>query len=158
MRSLICVAILSSLVLASDGPQKETPEPNAKLWAGLSVTSPTIGADDVQDGQFFMVSFALVNDGDKAVDPEIDSSQFLVNGKELKDWGFIIRNGPRGKDFESLPAGQIVRFGKGMGRYFTEPGVYKLQWKGKAFESAVVEFRVFPGPTRHQAPELFVPR
>ena len=148
MRSLMCVAILGSLALAGDGLQKGAPTPKAKLWAGLSVTSPTIGADDVQDGQFFMVSFALVNDGDKTVNPEIDSSQFVVNGKELKDWGFIIMNGPRGKDFESLPAGQTVRFGKGMGRYFTEPGLYKVQWKGKAFESAVVEFRVIPAKSK----------
>jgi hypothetical protein len=144
----MCVTMLGSLALAADGPQKEAAAPKAKLWAGLSVTSPTIGADDVHDGRFFMVSFALVNDGDKAVNPEIDSSQFMVNGKELKDWGFIIRNGPRGEDFESLAAGQAVRFGKGMGRYFSEPGVYRVQWKGKAFESAVLEFRVLPANSR----------
>jgi hypothetical protein len=35
-----------------------------------------------------------------------------------------------------------------MGRYFTEPGLYKVQWKGKAFESAVVEFRVIPAKSK----------
>jgi hypothetical protein len=144
MRSLGFVAVLGSLLLAADGPQKGAPAPKAKLWAGLSVTSPTIGADDVQDGMFFMVSFALVNDGDRAVNPEIDSSQFLVNGKALKEWDFVIGNGPRGKDFDLLEAGQTMRFGKAMGRYFTEPGVYRVRWKGRAFESAVVEFRVLP--------------
>jgi hypothetical protein len=141
MRALACLAVLGSLAIAA-------PAPKAGLWAGLSVTSPTVGADDVQDAQFFMVSFALVNDGDNAVNPEIDSSQFLVNGKELKDWGFIVGNGPRSKEFESLPAGQALRFGKGMGRYFSKPGVYKVQWKGKSFESAVVEFRVLPAEAR----------
>jgi hypothetical protein len=144
----MCVAILGSVALAGGGPQKEAPATKPKLWAGLSVTAPSIGADDVQDGRFFMVSFALVNDGDKTVNPEIDSSQLLLNGNALKDWPFIIRNGPRGEDFQSLPKGQAVRFGKGMGRYFSEPRLYKLQWKGKAFESAVVEFRVLPAKSR----------
>ena len=148
MRCLMCVAVVGSLALAADGPQSEATTARVKLWAGLSVTSPTVGADDVQDARSFMVFFSLVNDGDKAVNPEIDSSQLLVNGKELKEWGFIVGNGPRGNDFESLAVGQAVRFGKGMGRYFSKPGVYKLQWKGKDFESAVVEFRVLPANSK----------
>jgi len=142
MRHLLCAVILTGAAVA-DEPKKE-----AKLWAGLGVTSPTVSADDVTTPAFFQVAFALVNDGDAAVDPEVMASKFLVNGKELKDWSFLIGNGPRGKEFESLPAGQALRFGSAMGRYFTEPGLYKLQWKGKAFESAVVEFRVLPARAR----------
>jgi hypothetical protein len=127
------------------GAKTQKPVPKAKLWAGLGVTRPAVRADDVTDGRFFMVSFALANDGDKTIDPEIGStSQFLVNGKELKNWPHIINNGPRGSDFNSLPPRGCLQFGSAMGKEFTEPGVYRIQWKGKEFESAVVEFRVLP--------------
>jgi len=43
-----------------------------------------------------------------------------------------------------LKTGESLRFGKAIGRYVAEPGVYKIQWKGKSFESGVVEFRVLP--------------
>jgi hypothetical protein len=78
---------------AADQPRaKEVlpPVPKAKLWAGLGVTQPAMRADDVTHPEFFMVSFALANDRGKAIDPQIGSaSKFLVNGKELKDWGLI---------------------------------------------------------------------
>lgn len=149
MRTLACVVVLGGLALAADGPKKEAAVPKAKLWAGLGLNTawPAIEASQVVDSGFFSVSFALVNDGDEAVKPDIvESSQFLVNGKELKDWKFIVGNGPRGKEFDSLPPGQSLRFGIAMGRAFAEPGVYKIQWKGKGFESPVVEFRVLPVP------------
>jgi len=82
MRSLVCVAVLGSLAFATDGSQKEAPAPKAKLWAGLTVTSPTIGTEEAQDSRFFMVSFALVNDGEKAFAPtaEVDNSKLFING------------------------------------------------------------------------------
>ena len=143
MHALACL-VLGSLALAAGGPKEPPPAPKAKLWAGLGVTSPAVRAGDVTRAEFFTVSFALVNDGEKAADPEIRASRLLVNGKDLKDWDFIIANGPRDKSFDSLPAGQSLQFGSALGSYFTEPGVYKIQWKGKSFESQVVEFRVLP--------------
>ncbi len=122
--------------------------PATKLWAGLGVTSPVIRADDVTDPRFFCVSFTLVNDSKKTIDPEVESSRFFINGKELKDWGFIVGNGPRGEDFKALPPGECLQFGKARGRYFTGPGIYKVKWKGKAFASPEVVFRVLPKKAR----------
>jgi hypothetical protein len=136
------------VALSTGAAAQDAPKPGAKLWAGLGVTSPVVSADEVTYPDFFMLFFTLVNDGDKTVNPEVDASQLLVNGKELKDWGFIIGNGPRGSDFEALPPGECLRFGRAMGRYFAEPRVYKVQWKGKAFESAEVVFRVLPGKAK----------
>lgn len=127
-------------------PQQNTSE--VRLWAGLGVTSPVIWADDVADPQFFAIFFSMVNDGKKTVNPEIDSSRLFINGKELKDWGFIVGNGPRTDDFEALAPGECLQFTKAMGNYFTEPGIYKVKWKGKAFESSDVVFRVLPKKTR----------
>ena len=124
--------------------------PKAEIWAGLAVTSPTIGADDVTDARLFMVSFALVNDGDKNFAPteDVNTSKLFINGKELKEWPHVIRNGPREALGTELKTGESLRFGKAIGKYVTEPGVYKIQWKGKSFESPVVEFRVLPARPR----------
>ena len=152
----VCIAAVAVMLSVSghsaqgDEPKKETPVPKAKIWAGLAVTSPTIGTDDVTDGQFFMVSFALVNDGDKNFAPteDVNTSKLFVNGKELKEWPHVIRNGPRETPGTELKTGESLRFGKAIGKYCTEPGIYKVQWKGKSFESAVVEFRVLPAKSR----------
>lgn len=149
-----CVGIAAVVVLLSvsgrsaqaDEPTKDVPVPKAKVWAGLAVTSPAVGADDVTDARFFMVSFALVNDGEKNFAPteDVNASKLFINGKELKDWPFVIRNGPREAPGTELKTGESLRFGKAIGKYCTEPGVYQVQWKGKSFESSVVEFRVLP--------------
>lgn len=126
----------------ADLPAEEAAVPETKLWAGLGVTSPIIEAEAVTQGEFFTVSFSLVNDGDENIDPKIRSSQFLINGKELSDWGFIVGNGPKDDRFESLPPGDCLRFAYAMGDDFAEPGVYTIQWKGEGFASAEVVFRV----------------
>src|ERR1700687_4524939 len=148
MKPLAYLLVLVGVTVAADSPKKEAPVPDPKLWAGLGVTSPVIRADDVTNPQFFSVSFTLVNDGKKTLNPEVDSSRFFINGKELKDWGFIVGNGPRGEDFKALPPGECLQFGAAMGKYFTEPGIYKVKWQGKAFESSEVVFRVLPKKAR----------
>jgi hypothetical protein len=148
MKPLACLLALLGLTGAAGPPSPGKPAAGTVLWAGLGVTSPAVGADEVTDPRFFSVSFTLVNDGDRTVNPEIGSSQFLVNGKELTDWGFVVGNGPRTHEFEALPPGQCLRFGYALGRYFAEPGVYKVRWKGKAFESPEVVFRVLPRKPR----------
>src|SRR5262245_3032794 len=127
----VCIAVVAVLLSISgrsaqaDEPKKDLPVPKAKLWAGLAVTSPTVGADDVTDAQFFMVSFALVNDGDNNFAPteEVNTSTLLINGKELKEWPFVIRNGPREAPWTELKTGESLRFGKAIGKYCTEPGI-----------------------------------
>jgi hypothetical protein len=95
----------------------------------------------------------LVNDSDKTIDPELGSSQLLVNGKELgDDWSFQMANGIRDDRFEALPAGDhlamTISFGRdfqgALGRHFREPGIYRVSWKGKGFQSPEIVFRVMP--------------
>ena len=97
MRPITCIALLASLALATDEPKSDAPVPKAKLWAGITVTSPAVDAESVTDARFFGVSFALVNDDDKNFAPTIDvnASKLLVNGKELKEWPQVIMSGPR---------------------------------------------------------------
>jgi hypothetical protein len=133
---------------AAAAPSAAAPAAKAQLWAGMGVTAPVVQAEDVTDPQFFMVSFTVVNDGDETVNPRVDSSQFFVNGKELQDWGFIVGNGPKGDNFKALPPGECLQFGYAMGKHFAEPGIYKVKWKGAAFESPEVVFRVLPTKAR----------
>jgi hypothetical protein len=143
IRLSLAVALLFLVGPAVAGGPK--PAPGPKLWAALTVPQPVFEQGNLGPG-FFQVNFAVVNDGDQTVDPGIGESKLLVNGKEMKDWNFIIHNGPRGTDFTALEPGKAVRFGSGMGRYFDEPGVYRLVWKGKHFEAPEVVFRVLPKP------------
>jgi uncharacterized protein (TIGR03067 family) len=144
------------LILQRQTPGVEQPKAKEKLlaakyklWAGLaftSSTSPTVRADVVKDGRFFMIYFELINDGESNFAPteEVNDSKLFINGKELKDWPHIIHNGPREAPGTELKTGESLRFGKSIGKHCTEPGIYRVQWKGKSFESAVLEFRVLP--------------
>lgn len=150
MRASSCIVLLTMLSMAVDEPKPGTALPKPKLWAGMTVTSPAIDADYVADARHFMVSFALVNDDNKGFAPtaEVNSSKFFINGKELEDWPHIISNGPREVRGFVLESGKSLQFTKGMGKYFAEPGTYKIKWSGKAFESAETIFRVLPGRGR----------
>jgi hypothetical protein len=135
-----------ALLVAADAPKKDAVTAQPKLWAVMSVSPPVLDWDTwvVDPDNRLMIYFGLVNDGAKIVDPDVDRSQLLINGKPLKEWGFIIGNGPRDDRWEALPPGDDLAFGSSMGKYFKEPGIYKLSWKGKAFQSPEVVFRVMP--------------
>jgi hypothetical protein len=125
-------------------PPPEANKTKTKLWAGISVSQPVfVGKNDTVPG-IFQINFTMINDGDKTIDPEISSSKLLINGKELKDWPILVSNGPKDNRFKALPPGDYLLFGSGLGKYFEEPGIYKVSWQGKAFQSNEIEFRVLP--------------
>jgi hypothetical protein len=145
----LVVCLLPGVARADDPAKAEKP---SKVWAGIGVGQPLfVQGEKAVEGPF-QINFTLVNDGDAAIDPEIGSSRLLVNGKELKDWAFIVGQGPRDDRWKSLPAGDHISFGYAMGEYFNEPGVYKVSWKGKGFESPEVVFRVMPKKARRNVP------
>lgn len=145
MRFFAVIALLGSIAWAGASPRQD-PVAKPKLWAGVSVSSPATGADEVGIASSFMLSFALVNDGGTGFAPskEVDNSKLLVNGQELKEWDLIVNNGPREVPGTKLLPGQSLRFGKAMGSSFAEPGIYKVKWKGTNFESAELVFRILP--------------
>jgi hypothetical protein len=129
------------MLLAADGPKKEVAQvEKKKLWASISVSHPVFVKGVASEP--FMIHFALVNDGDKPVNPDLGSSQLLVNGKKLKDWQFIVSQGPRDARWQALPAGDYLAFGYALGKHFEEPGTYKVSWKSQGFESPEIVFRV----------------
>src|SRR5262245_27648963 len=142
MRTLALLLLSAGLLLAADGPQKKAAQVETKLWAAISVNRPVVDKEVMGDP--FVVYLALVNDGDMVVNPDLGSSQLIVNGKELKDWPFIVGQGPRDARWEALPAGDYLSFAYALGERFEEPGTYKVSWKGKGFQSPEIVFRVMP--------------
>jgi thiol-disulfide isomerase/thioredoxin len=123
-------------------PQVALADRESKLWAAISISKPLFLENEAAER--IQVQFTLVNDGDMTLDPQIGASQLFVNGKELSDWAFIVGNGPKSPHFQALPAGEHIQFGYSLGEHFKKPGIYQVSWKGKAFESPAIVFRVMP--------------
>jgi hypothetical protein len=129
-------------LMVADEPKKEavSVEKKKKLWAGISVSEPIIALKKgMQTPTLF---FGLINAGDTTVDPEVGSSTLLVNGKVPKNWDISINQGPRDKRWQALPPGDNLRPAIAFFEELWQPGIYKVKWKGKHFESAEIVFRV----------------
>ena len=111
-----------------------------KLWAGMSINQPLFRVG--KDTNLLQFSFALVNDGDKVVDPRIPGHpRLIVNDKEL-DLSSVPGVGLRDERFKALPPGDNLQFGMTAGQFFDRPGVYRVYWQGEGFRSNEVIFRV----------------
>jgi len=142
MRAFLFCVVGIGLLLSMDPPDKKAPESEARLWAAITVNKAVFEEGEGTKG--LQIDFALVNDGKKVIDPEIEASQLFVNGKKLKDWDFQIAGGIRDDRFKALPPADNLTFSIAMGNQFEKPGIYKLHWKGKAFDAPEIVFRVVP--------------
>jgi hypothetical protein len=115
------------------------------LWAGLSVNHPIFRAGQTKE---LRIEFALVNDGDKVIDPKIPESRIVINGKELGDSGLILSSVQMGTRFKALPTGESLQFDCPLGDRFKEPGIYRVSWKGAGFQSSEVVLRILPDEAR----------
>src|ERR1017187_9604547 len=93
------VTFLPALAVAQ-GQDKSKPQvEQVKLWAAMSVPQPIFYGRETDALQ---ISFGVFNDGRSPINPTIDSSHLFINGIELKDWLFIVTNGPGTSSFSSL--------------------------------------------------------
>jgi hypothetical protein len=138
--SISVLAVLLSCVNSSTTPVPEE-QNRVRFWAAISVNEPVFISGWTNNLQIY---FALVNDSNITANPEIESSQIIVNGKAWSDSGFIFSNGIRHDRFTALPPKDYLLFTYALGDRFNEPGIYKVVWKGKAFESPEIVFRVLP--------------
>lgn len=112
------------------------------LWAGLSINRPSFRESWTKDLQIF---FTVVNDGNRITNPEIEETRIIVNGEEIKETGMpIFRNGPRPNNINALQPGDSIELGFGLGEYFKKAGTYTVSFKGVAFETPPIVFRVLP--------------
>jgi len=113
-------------------------ETDRELWAGISSNQPVFRGSPTN----LNITFTLVNDGQAAVDPKIDTAKLVVNGEELSVFQFM--DGPRDDRWNSLPPGDYILFARGSGEMFKQPGIYRLSWKGEGFQSPEIVVRVLP--------------
>lgn len=138
---LQAIILLAAGLLAAAAPPEEAAKVGDKSWAAISVNRPVFSEGTETQ---ILISVALVNDGDKVVDPRVDSSRLLVNGKELKDWPIVIGNGPRDERWQALPPGDYLSSACDVTEYFRKPGTYRVSWRGQGFQSPEIVFRVMP--------------
>src|SRR5205823_3431128 len=87
MPTPVLFALAAGLFMTAEAPQ-QNPQAAVKLWAGVGVNVPPVfHPPDRQHAmrrpdlpKRLVVHFAVVNDGAGAVNPDIESSQLLVNG------------------------------------------------------------------------------
>ncbi len=107
MRLRLSILFAVCCLLAADAPRKEPAKVEKKLWAAISVNRPVWVPG--RRTEPLMLYFGLVNDGDKVVDPEITSTQLLVNGKELENWAMTVGSGPRESGGLRCPPGMAFK-------------------------------------------------
>ena len=92
-----------------------------------------------------MVLFHLLNDSETTQNTAPESWQIVIDGKELKDSGWIFGNGPQPVGgYGTLAAGATFDFGTALpiAEYFPETREHRLSWKGKYFQSPTVTVRI----------------
>lgn len=138
----LLLAFILCFLGGGENPQLPAEKPARKLWAGLSVNHAVFHPG--LSSSRLTVSFGLVNDSDKTINPDLDSSKLLVNGKELENWILIINNGIQPHNRDAIRPGDYLLFSIALEERFRLPGEYRLVWKGKEFQSAELVFRVLP--------------
>ena len=115
------------------------------LWAAVSVNHAVLKQGQTKD---LSIEFTLVNDGAKVIDPQIAESRILINGAELSVSGSILSTGLKDAQVKALSPGNNLQFGVALGDHFTEPGTYRVSWKGTGFQSPEIVIRVLPEKAR----------
>lgn len=98
-----------------------------------------------------MLSFLLLNDSGVPLDVEAGSWRLVINGRELGDLDTqqIFGNGPMPKGgYRVLRPGETYDFEKelSIAKYFLPDGLYKVSWKGTAFQSPTISVKISPAP------------
>jgi hypothetical protein len=96
---------------------------------------------------FVMLSFILLNDAETPLNSVEEGWRIVIDGKELSDSHLIFGNGPSPiGGWGTLKPGESYELGKGLelSKYFPEEREYKVYWKGKDFQSAVITVNITP--------------
>ena len=147
----VCLTALACCTFGHDGraigstafPARAAPVVKAqdpRVWAGVSASvrdATTNAMFSVGEVNRLVIGVALVNDGDAPIPFDRATTRLLINGEavEIFDGTGPVWNEVRpGKPFGGSMGG--------VGKYFSKPGLYKVQWKGEGFASALLEIRV----------------
>lgn len=115
-----------------------------RIWAKVSVSQLFFFAGEENTLQ---LHFSITNNSGDLIDPPIESSYLLVNGKEWPESRTLICRGSRNDLWDRLPAHCCVFFSRSLStRLFSNPGRYTIIWQGDGFESSPVRITVRPPP------------
>ena len=92
-----------------------------------------------------MFTFHLLNDSETAQTTAPETWKIVIDGKELKDSGWIFANGPAPVGgYGTLASGSIFDFGTALpiANYFPETREYRISWKGRYFQSPTATIRI----------------
>jgi hypothetical protein len=114
----------------------------SRVWAAVTVDSPIIQID-----QPINVTFAATNLSDMPIlmSDLRDDTVLVINGKEWAGSRFTFSNGAR-PVARFLEPGKSMMFVYQLTSVFKEPGLYRIVWRGKDFETLPLEFRVAKNP------------
>ena len=149
LRAALTLAVISS---ACSGPGDSVPVVTVQgasapihVWAAVAVTSPVL-----YTSQQVNVYLAATNLGSEPIARTLvkEETVLVVNGEE---WPGIFRYG-LGSDKTPLAPGESQQFNYQLTNRFRKPGVYRLVWKGKGFESLPFEFRIVNDPFKPAPP------
>src|SRR4051794_40971856 len=73
MRMTIMSVLVAGVLLGAESHQSQKPSQGKKLWAAISESTP-VRVWLVYSVDVFMIHFALANDGDKTVNPDVEAS------------------------------------------------------------------------------------
>jgi len=111
-----------------------------RVWAGVSASVPNATTNamfSVSEINRLMIGVALVNDGDMPIPFDRATTRLIINGESVE---IFDGNGPVWN--EVRPGRPFGASTGSVAKYFSQPGLYKVQWKGEGFSSSVLEIRV----------------
>jgi hypothetical protein len=126
-------------------------ETQGKLWAVISIIPPLLIRENTSTVDRTMIFLELVNDGAQTIETGAGESVLVVNGKPLRSgaWDSALHNGLISFDrWEKLPPGDFTGIGRSLHGIITEPGTYRVSWRGKNFQSPEVVYRILPGKAK----------
>jgi hypothetical protein len=120
-----------------------------KLWAVASIVPPVLVRDTstIRRTQLFL---ELVNDGTQTVETGTWESVLVVDGQPLRsrNWSMALRTGLISGTWLELPPGEPAGIVRPLHGIITDPGIYRVSWKGKDFQSPEVVFRILPAKAK----------
>jgi hypothetical protein len=113
-----------------------------RVWAAVAAIAPVFST-----GEPVNVVFAATNVGKEPIARALVREQtvLVINGQQWQESARTFSSGP-GSIEKMLAPGKSQVFGAQLTNLFRKPGVYRLVWKGKGFESLPIEFRVADDP------------
>jgi hypothetical protein len=127
-------------------PKPDAPnEARGKLWAVISIVPPVLVRDPSTRYPDW-IELDLGNDGAQAVEPKAEDSVLVVNGQPQRSrgWQMGLRNGLFSGEWFKMPPGGWTGIMRPLSGIITEPGVYRVSWRGENFQSPEVVYRILP--------------